>query len=33
MYRDKLTQQVQPGREKPRRISLLKLPGEEEGES
>jgi ATP-binding protein involved in chromosome partitioning len=33
MYRDKLTQQVQPGQEKPRRISLLKLPGEEEGES
>ncbi|MEM0277443.1 Mrp/NBP35 family ATP-binding protein [Pyrobaculum sp.] len=34
MYKDKLSQQAQPKEEKPKRISLLKLPGEEEeGES
>lgn len=34
MYRDKLSQQPPPREEKPKRISLLKLPGEEEeGES
>jgi ATP-binding protein involved in chromosome partitioning len=33
MYKDKLTQQTQPREEKPKRISLLKLPGEEEEEN
>jgi len=32
MYKEKLAQQEQPKEEKPRRISLLKLPGEEEEE-
>ncbi|MEM3835697.1 Mrp/NBP35 family ATP-binding protein [Pyrobaculum sp.] len=32
MYKDKLSQQTQPKEEKPKRISLLKLPGEEEEE-
>jgi ATP-binding protein involved in chromosome partitioning len=33
MYKDRLTQQIQPREEKPKRISLLKLPGEEEEEN
>jgi ATP-binding protein involved in chromosome partitioning len=30
MYKEKLSQQIAPREEKPKRISLLKLPGEEE---